>query len=45
MKGDDMGRYVTISAIHKVMARMKEHHIVKAKNRLAGPPFKSPLPI
>lgn len=45
MKGDEMGKYVTISAMPTVTARMKEHHIVNARNRLAGPPLITPFPI
>jgi hypothetical protein len=45
MNGDEIGKYVTISAMHNVTARMTEHHNVKAMNRLAGPPARRPRPI
>lgn len=36
---------LTISAMHKVTARMKLHHKVKAMNSDAGPPLSKPRPI
>lgn len=36
---------LTISAMHRVTARMKLHHRVKAMNSDAGPPLSKPRPI